>query len=68
MKTEVSVLRAAAHRQHETGAGFGTAAWVLVSGSLGSEKHRHSTNTQLPDSSSVLVLNLVCSLILGLIY
>ena len=69
VKTEVSVLRAAAHhQQHETGAGFGTATWVLVLGSLGSEKHRHSTNSQMPDSSSVLVLNLVCSLILGLIY
>ena len=67
MKTEVSVLRVAAH-QHETGAGFGTAAWVFVSGSLGSEKHGHSTNTQLLGSSSVLVLNLVCSLILDLIY
>lgn len=68
MKTEVSGLRAAAHHHHETEVGFGTAAWVLVLGSLGSEKHGCSTNTQLLDSSSVLILNLACSLILGLIY
>lgn len=70
MKTEVSVLRAAAnhHHRYETGASFGTATWVLVLGSLGSEKHGHSTNSQLLDSSSVLVFNLFCSLIPGLIY
>lgn len=39
-KTKVPMLRAAAHHhQYETGAGFGTAAWVLVLGSLGSEMH-----------------------------
>lgn len=42
---EKSVIRAATHKQqHETGAGFGRAAWVLVWGSLGSVREAVTFN------------------------